>query len=227
MIARHSASNRGTSSVMLSSTRKMARAPRRAGVGDVVDDALDREAVEVAAAHLDDRAEAAVERAAARGLDDVDRAAHHRVAGEHAGGAVRQPDRVRPRARHVARCGLRRKPSPVAEPEAGDRRSSGRPALERAEQLAERQVAFAADDHVDAERRIRPRVRREARIVAADDDPDVGRERANERDDPARRAPLERHHREPDDVGLELADQPFDGRSDRGLREDQIGDRDP
>src|SRR6187397_2921609 len=49
---------------------------------DVCNHAIDRKAMKVAPAHLDDRAEAAVERAAARGLDDVDGAAHHRVAVE-------------------------------------------------------------------------------------------------------------------------------------------------
>ena len=84
MIAWHSASNRATSSVMLSSTRKIARAPRARASRDVGEHALDRIRVEVAAAHLDDRAEAAVEGAAARGLDDVDLPAEQRVAGEHA-----------------------------------------------------------------------------------------------------------------------------------------------
>ena len=72
---------------------------------------------------------------------------------------------------------------------------------------------------------MRPLVRREAGIVAADDDPDVGSERAHEPDDPARGGPLEGHHREPDHVGLLLADEPFDGRANGRLREDQIGDR--
>ena len=94
MIAWHSASKRATSSVMLSSTRKIARAPCARASRDVGEHALEVEAVEVAAAHLDDRAEAAVERAAARGLDDVDRAAEQRVAAQHARAAVRQPQRV-------------------------------------------------------------------------------------------------------------------------------------
>ena len=42
MIARHSASNRATLSVMLSSTRKIARAPRARASRDVGEHALDR-----------------------------------------------------------------------------------------------------------------------------------------------------------------------------------------
>ena len=134
MIAWHSASNRSTSSVMLSSTMKMhARAARRASRMSAMH-AVDREAVEVAAAHLDDRAEAAVERAAARGLDDVDRAAHQRVAGQHARSAVRRPNRIRPSSRVTSRCGFAAKR--CRRRETTDRRppSSGRPVLERAEQ---------------------------------------------------------------------------------------------
>ena len=149
-IAWHSASNRATSSVMLSSTRKIARAPRAARVGDVGDHARRSEAVEVAPAHLDDRAEAAVEGAAARGLDDVDLAAEQRVAGEHAGAAVRQLDVGSSRPADRARRGVcanavgrRRYDSPAIA-------ASRRAVLERAQQLAEREVAFAADDEVDA-----------------------------------------------------------------------------
>ena len=57
---------------MLSSTRKIVLAPRPPRVADIRQHALDRIGVEVAAAHLDNRAEAAIEGAAARGFDDVD-----------------------------------------------------------------------------------------------------------------------------------------------------------
>ena len=106
MMARQSASSRGTSIVMLSSTRKMRSGAAIAGIADVGDDAIDREAMKVAPAHLDDRAEAAVERAAARGLDDIDRTSHHGVAGEHAparaGGRTSPSIQRRYRARGVA-----------------------------------------------------------------------------------------------------------------------------
>ena len=129
-----------------------------------------RKAVEVAAAHLDDRAEAAVEGAAARGLDDVDLPAEHRVAGEHArarGSAARSSPSSTDADRPRPGCGGTPSPSRNDSPATS---TAAVAALERAQQLAERQLAFAADDEVDAERRVRPRLRRQARVVAADDD---------------------------------------------------------
>ena len=74
-----------------------------ARVGDVRDHAIDGKAVEIPPAHLDDRAEAAVERAPARGFDDVDGSAHHGVAGEHPAAAIRQTDvTVDPATRQAA-----------------------------------------------------------------------------------------------------------------------------
>ena len=71
--------------------RACAAGPR---VRDVVDHPRHGKAVEVAAAHFDDRAEAAVEGAAARRLDDVHLPAEHGVAGQHT--------RVAPRVRASA-----------------------------------------------------------------------------------------------------------------------------
>ena len=139
-----------------------------ARVGDVGQHAVDAVGVEVAAAHLDDRAEAAVVGAAARGLDDVHLAAEQRVAAEHARGAVRQPQRLgrEPRDRPVGvvheavrASGTTGRRSP----------SSGAFRFERAQQLAERLLAFAADDELDVVAGL-VRTRREARVVAADDD---------------------------------------------------------
>src|SRR5881296_1524268 len=84
MIARQSASKRATLSVMLSSTMNRARAP------DVLEHAREVVSVEVAAAHSDDRAEAAVEGAAPGGLDHVDRLAQQRVTSQHARAALGQ-----------------------------------------------------------------------------------------------------------------------------------------
>lgn len=50
-------------------------------VTNVIDDAVDVEAMEIPAAHLDDRTETAVECAAARSLDNVDLPSQKRVAG--------------------------------------------------------------------------------------------------------------------------------------------------
>ena len=74
-----------------------------AGVANVGQHAVERVGVEVAAAHLDDRAEAAIEGAAARGLDHVDLPAQHGVAAEHAGVALGQADLVAFEAVHRAR----------------------------------------------------------------------------------------------------------------------------
>ena len=65
-----------------------------ARVGDVGDHASHLAGVEVPAAHLDDRAEAAVERAPARGLDHVHRIAEERVALQHARGPSRDGERL-------------------------------------------------------------------------------------------------------------------------------------
>src|SRR5262249_34999606 len=66
--------------------------PVIARVADVGQDAVESEGVKVPPAHLDDRAEAAIERATARGLDDIDLLAEELVAPENAGIALRGPD---------------------------------------------------------------------------------------------------------------------------------------
>ena len=63
-------------------------------IGDVGDHALDGIDVKVAAAHLDDRAEAAIVRAPSRRFDDIDLASKQRVALEDAGGPVGQAKRI-------------------------------------------------------------------------------------------------------------------------------------
>src|SRR5580704_10272684 len=83
IIARQSASNRRTLSVMLSSTMTSDRAPWSRASLDVRQDPLQGAGVEVASAHFDNRAEAAVEGAPARGLDHVDLPAEERVAAKH------------------------------------------------------------------------------------------------------------------------------------------------
>ena len=77
------------------------------------------------------------------------------------------------------------------------------------------------------QRRVLVDVRREAGIVAADDDARVGPQRAHERDDLA--APSCRWKvmiDSPTTSGLELAHQALDGVADRPLHEDQVGDGD-
>jgi len=74
----------------VSSTRKIAP-PRDRWHPDVGQDAVEGEGVEVAPAHLDDRAEAAIERAAARGFHHVDLPARTRSL-QDAGVTIRRPD---------------------------------------------------------------------------------------------------------------------------------------
>ena len=141
-----------TSSVMLSSTRKIAWAPRAPRVGDVGEHAVDRIRVKVAAAHLDDRAEAAVEGAAPRRFDDVDLAAEQRVAAEHARARGSGSRSGVDASRLTGRSALCAKPSGAAVREARRSPPTLAAALERAQQLAERLLAFAADDEVDVRR---------------------------------------------------------------------------
>jgi len=182
-----------------------AAAPR---VGDVGNHPRDWKAVEVPPAHLDDRAEAAVERAAARRLDDIHRPPHHRVAGEHPRLALRRRNRVlldgrdgpgRRLHEHVA----------LAKPQT---RNGGQGALqiERTQQLAKGQFPLAAHDRVHAERRMRPCIGREARVVPTDDDERLGPHGADERDEPPRGRALERHHRQPDHIRCAVPDQLLD-----------------
>ena len=69
-----------------------------------------------------------------------------------------------------------------------------------------------------------PRFRRQAWIVSADDDADIGLEGANERDHAARGGALKRHHRQADEIRPVLIDQLLDGAAHRRLGEDEIGD---
>ncbi len=127
MIAWQSDSKRRMSSVMLSSTRKIARAPRRRASEMSASTRSMLYSVKIPAAHLDDRAEAAVVGAAPRGLDDVDWTAEHRVAVEHAGGAIRQPRRARRDLRDGS-IGVEHEAAARAIRQAGDVRRTARSA---------------------------------------------------------------------------------------------------
>ena len=110
---------------------------------------------------------------------------------------------------------------PVAKPESCHAIQRG-PVVERSDELAERQLTLAANDGIDAEVWMCPCFRGEARVVAADDDPYAWLDRLDERDDSTRRASLKGHHRQPDELGLEIAHQLFHGASHRCLHEDQV-----
>ena len=198
--------------------------PVLAGIAEVGQDAVEGEGVEVAPAHLDDRAEAAIERAAARGFHHVDRPAEKLVALKDAGASIRWPDlAVGQTVDRTIRVVVEGAAHPVREP--GDAVESAA-SLERPHQLAEGQLALAAHDEVDRRRAVGVGLGGEARIVAADGDPHVGAERAQELDDAQRRLPLKGHDRQADQIGLVIADEPLEGRAHLALHEHEVGDGD-
>src|SRR4029079_5657576 len=137
----------------------------RARVGDVVEDAIEREPVKVPPSHLDDRAEAAIERAAARRFDDVDLPAEQGIAGEDARTPPGRAEAVL-LDRHNGPRGVATKGRAVAEPESRNRREGG-PLLEAAYDLPKRQLALAANDDIHVG--IGPDLRSQARGAAARD----------------------------------------------------------
>ena len=195
----------------------------RARIGDVRDHAIEAPRVEVSSPHLDDRAEAAVVRAASRRLDDVDGPAHHGVAREHACGPIRQAhvaglepgDRTRRVAHESAG-------PPIREPVDAGRRAA---CLERAHQLSECDVAFAVHDDVHARSGVDVSLRREARIVPAHHHCRGRPQALHECNHLPRGLPLERHDRQAHDVRQHRPDQPRDRLANRTLRQDQVGNR--
>ena len=136
-------------------------------VGDVGQHAVDRIRMEVAAAHLDDRAEAAVEGAPARGLDDVHRPAEQRVAVRHARRRFGQRQRFSREPGHRA-IGVVHQHA-VAARRRGRRWPRGRrPAPARA--AAPERVLALAPHHESTLGAGLVGIRREARIVTAGDD---------------------------------------------------------
>src|SRR5204862_8114744 len=113
-------------------------------VRDVVDHAWDWKPMEVAAAHRDDGAEAAVECAAARGLEDIDLTAEKRIPGQYPrlapwrcnGTALDGCDRPRPVLPEAAAV-------PVIQP-VNLRERSAR--LQGTHEIPKRQLPFAAHD---------------------------------------------------------------------------------
>src|SRR5208337_1634428 len=76
---------------------------RLPGIAYVGEHSVERVSMKVAAAHLDDGAETAIEGAPARGLDDVHLPPHHRVAVQHARAALWQAYFVALKAMHRTR----------------------------------------------------------------------------------------------------------------------------
>ena len=136
-------------------------------IDDVGNHPLDRVDVKVAAAHLDDRAEAAVVRAAPRCFDDIDLAPQQRVAVEDARGAVGQPKRVRLETgdRPLRPMDPSARRSRRQTPRLRAKRSAG---FQRTQQVAEGLLAFSAHQKIDVFAGLIGR-RSEARIVSASD----------------------------------------------------------
>ena len=101
------------------------------------------------------------------------------------------------------------------------------PPLDRPEELAEGELPLAAHDELDRPARsLGVGLRRQARIVAADHDPDVWQQRPDQADQPECGGALEGHDRQPHDLWLELPQEPLDCLAHPPLDQDQIGDCD-
>ena len=191
------------------------------GVANVGQHAIERVSMKVAPAHLDDRAEAAVEGASARGFHHIHPAPQHGIAAEDTGVALGQTDFIALERMHGARRvlmpairGVIRQPL---------NRSKALAAFERAQQLAEGNLAFAADNVIDAASGFHIGFGREAGIVAAHDDVNAGPQRAHQLNDAQRRLALEGHDGQANHVRLDFAYQPLHRFAHRVLHQDQVG----
>ena len=167
----------------------------RARVRDVGQHALDRVGMEVAAAHLDDRTETAVERAAARGLDDVHLPPEQRVAltarARHGSAAAAASIA----SRRTGRSGL------CSEAVAGSIATGRRPSRTRRRRSSARSSSHSVCSPSprtmkSTSGQARIGVGRQARIVAADDDSRRRPERSHQPRDRHRGRALKRHHRQ-------------------------------
>ena len=196
-------------------------------IGNIGKDPLDWVGMEVAAAHLDDRAEAAIEGAAAGRLDDVDAPSEQGVAAQHARTAIRQPQALRGE-RYDGRRRIVHELAAAPEREAGEARQLFRTrlavALDRADQRTERPLAFAANEEIDRRRLVG--FRRQARIVAAGDDVRRRAQRAHQMHQLQRRCALKRHDRQADDVRFFVVQQALHHAPDRRLHQHEIRDGD-
>src|SRR5262245_11366922 len=165
--------------------------------------------MEVPAAHLDNRAEAAVEGAAARGFNDIHLSPEYRVAAQHTCRAPWKRHRAVLDWRDGARTALPETVA-IAEPEAINpiERCAG---VERAYQLPKRQLSFAANDCIDADRRIGPRLGREAGVVTAHDNKGGRPQCTDQRDQPPSSRSLKCHYRQSDNIRLLIPNKLLDG----------------
>src|SRR5215467_10103737 len=178
--------------------------------------------MEIAPSHLDDRAEAAVERATAGRLHDVYLPADHGVARENASIPIGTPDLTAFQTCHGP-VGVVEKATIAAIGQTWNVRIVAI-ALDRPDQVPEGDLPFAPDQEI--RRLTNPRIRlgRQTRIIAAHGDPRLRAERTQYGDQPQCGGSLEGHHRQPHEVGLELSDESLHRFSDTRLDQNQIGD---
>ncbi len=100
------------------------------------------------------------------------------------------------------------------------------PVLHRAQQLAKRQFAFAADDAIHTRFFRHVRLRRQAGIVTAHHDLPRRRKLAHQLNDLKSCPALEGHHREPQDLRVPFGDELLHRGTHVVLRQNQVGDRD-
>ncbi len=176
--------------------------------------------MEVAATHLDDGAESAVEGATARGFHYVHLPAQHSVTGEDARAAVGQANFLTVQAVYWTR----RIHDPTFARTIGKPRDGGKfaGAFEAAHQLTEGQLAFTAHDEVDARAIVHVGVRSEAGVVASHDNADAGTQRADQLHDTQRGLALEGHDRKADEFRLQFGDQALDSLADLVLNQNQV-----
>src|SRR5262249_31785788 len=141
-------------------------------ITDISQHTIKRIGMKIAPPHLDDRAEAAIEGAPARGLDYINLSPQHGVAIEYSSAAVGQLDLVTIQAVDCTSAvvmpaislAVRQSNDPIA----------CAAVLNRAQQLSKCDFPLAADDKIHARIRCRICLRRKAGIISADHHMDTG-----------------------------------------------------
>src|ERR1039458_3694970 len=176
--------------------------------------------MKIAAPHFDDRAEAAIEGASAGGLHHIHTTSKHGVAAEHTGVALGQADFISLQSVHGARKILM--PTILRVIRQSLNRSQTLAALDRAQQLAESNLAFAADNVIDAASLFHVGFGSEAGIITAHDDANTGAQRAHQVDHSERSLALKSHDGKANYIRLDFAHQPLNRFAHLVLNQDQV-----
>src|SRR6266478_8379437 len=145
-------------------------------IADVSQDPIEGIRVEIAPAHLDDRAEAAVERAPPGRLHDVHLAANHGIARENAGIPIGRLDLTAFQTCYGT-VGIVEKAAIHTIGQTWNVRVVGMP-LDRPDQVTEGHLPFAPNQEIWRLKSARVRFGRQTRIIAPHDDPDLRAKRA-------------------------------------------------